>query len=425
MKAPKFCVTLNMVLRYLMLLLAPVVATRTAQAQTYTVLHTFHGKNGAGPSGPLMRDKSGNLYGTTEGGGLGKCKSGFDNWCGVAYKLDKTGKQVWLHSFRGSNGNAPQDGVILGPGGNLYGTTYLGGDTDCYKFGCGTVFKLNPEGKEKRLYQFTGTPDGWFTSGPVARDSAGNLYGTTQEGGAFGGGSVYKLDRSGTETVLYSFTCYQDGCNPNSGVTLDAVGNMYGVTSGGGSGQFGGGYGVVYKLDPAGNFSLVHTFDGADGANPIATLVLDAQGSLYGTTLAGGNSDVCNGGCGTVFKISPDGQGHWTEAVVYSFCSQPSCKDGMAPYAGVVRDNDGNLYGTTAFGGQWPCAGVGCGVVFKVDPSGNETLLYQFRGGKDGFQPDGPLLRAFNGVIYGVATGGGDKTCYPSEGCGVVFRITP
>jgi uncharacterized repeat protein (TIGR03803 family) len=405
--------------------LAATLAGQPAQAQTFKVLHTFHGTNGAGPVGRLVRDKAGNLYGTTGAGGVGKCNGSFDNRCGTAFKVDKTGKQVWLHSFNGNNGQEPLAGLLPGSGGNLYGTTYLGGDTACYSLGCGTVFRLDPNGKEKLLYQFTGTPDGWFPQGPLTLDAAGNLYGTTQQGGSSGGyGTAFRVDKIGTETVLYSFTGGSDGCYPDA-VVLDAAGNLYGVAGSGGIAFCGSGYGVVFKLDPAGVLTVLHAFSGGDGAYPSSVLIFDAAGNLYGTTYAGGSSQVCNGGCGTVFELSPDQNGSWTESVLYSFCSVENCADGLEPNAGLVRDGDGNLYGTTDFGGTSQCSGAGCGVLFEVGSVGSETVLHSFTGGQGGFQPSGSLVRNPAGTLYGVATGGGDTRCFPPEGCGVVFKFTP
>jgi uncharacterized repeat protein (TIGR03803 family) len=183
---------------FMALLLASAIVPAQAQAQKFKVLHTFHGANGANPFAVLVRDAAGNLYGTTASGGNGKgvCVSFFSG-CGTAFKLDKTGKQVWLHSFTGQNGNEPLAGLTRDGAGNLYGTTYLGGDTKCQQYGCGTVFKLDKSGKERVLHKFTGS-DGFFLDPLLARDAAGSLYGTTQAGL----GNVFKMDRSGKLTVL-------------------------------------------------------------------------------------------------------------------------------------------------------------------------------------------------------------------------------
>jgi len=398
-------------------LLASAIAPTSAQAQKFKVLYTFHGANGAFPEGQLALDGQGNLYGTAAAGGAGNCSSSFDGKCGVAFKLDKTGKQVWMHSFNGSNGDDPTHGVLLGAGG-LYGTTVLGGDTTCYSLGCGTVFKLNQSGNEKLLYQFSGTPDGWFPSGPLTQDSVGNLYGTTQVGGSAGGvGTVFKVDKTGQETVLYSFTGASDGCYPFGGVTLDAAGNLYGVALVGGASYFCNGDGVVYELDTTGHLTVLHEFGGGDGYGPGAQLIFDSAGNLYGTTENGGSSSVCLDGCGTVFELSPNGNGSWTETVLYSFCSLENCADGQLPHARLVQDASGNLYGTTWFGGA-----DNDGVVFELAPNGTETVLHSFTGGRDGLEPDS-LILAPNNMLLGVAVGGGDTSC--PGGCGVVFAIAP
>ncbi len=402
-------------------LLLTLALSSTAKAQTFTVLHTFHGYDGAGPFGQLLLDSSGNIYGTTEGGGvvaaISPCGS---SGCGTAFMLNKTGKQIWQHNFNGRNGEGPLAGLLGGAAGTIYGTTYLGGDTTCYRLGCGTVFTLDEHGKEHLLYQFTGTPDGWFPQGPLTQDTAGNLYGTTQQGGSSGGyGTIYKVDATGAETVLYSFSGGLNGCYPDGGVTRDAMGNLYGVAAG-----CTGGYGEVFELDPSGNLTVLHAFGGRDGANPTSPLIFDAAGNLYGTTSSGGSSSVCNGGCGTVFELSPNGNGIWIETVLYSFCSLEACADGDEPSGGLVKDNGGNLYGVTVFGGKSRCFGGGCGVVFELN-GGNETVLHSFTGGVDGFQPGGALAWGSYGALYGVATGGGDTNCFPPDGCGIVYVLTP
>src|ERR1700688_3353354 len=205
-------------------LLASVIVPTEAQAQKFKVLHTFHGLNGALPYAQLTRDGAGNLYGTTSEGGTGACSN---YGCGTAFKLDKTGKQVWLHSFKAGNGRQPMAGLLRSTDGTLYGTTaYGGGRTKvCPEIGCGTVFKLDSAGKEAVLYKFKGTPDGFQPEALLAQDTGGNLYGATTLGGGSGGlGTVFKLDSAGQETVLHSFTGGSDGCFPDS-VIFDADGN--------------------------------------------------------------------------------------------------------------------------------------------------------------------------------------------------------
>jgi uncharacterized repeat protein (TIGR03803 family) len=293
---------------FMALLLASALVPTQAQARKFKVLHTFHGPNGNGPVGALTRDSAGNLYGTTSGGGVGKC--GKIN-CGTAFKLDKTGRQIWLHSFKGANGNDPSAGLRRDAAGNLYGTTEFGGGTNCNNsLGCGTVFKLNAMGKETVLYKFTGQPDGNIPNSLLVRDSEGNLYGTTISGGADDLGSIFKLARTGEETVLYSFTGGSDGCIPEEGMILDAAGNLYGVTfQGGGNGLCDMGFGVVFKLDTTSKLTTLHSFDSADGAYPASLLLFDKAGNLYGTTKEGGNSQCGGTGCGVVFELSPQSIG--------------------------------------------------------------------------------------------------------------------
>ena len=407
-----------------------VVVPSQSQAQTFKVLHTFRGApaDGEGPFGGLIRDSAGNLYGTTTSGGRGKCKSG----CGTAFKLDKTGKVIWLHSFGGKDGREPLAGLFRDNAGSLYGTTVEGG-AHCYGSGfpgCGTVFELSKTGKETLLYSFAGVPDAYFPEALLVGDAARNLYGTTFSGGAFdNAGTVFKVDSRGHETVLYSFCSLSncaDGNSPYPGVIRDAAGNLYGVTSGGGN----YGAGAVFELGATGSETVLYSFaGGSDGADPFSVLVADESGNLYGTTRHGGNGECGGSGCGVIFELSPNSDGSWTESVLYAFCSLSGCADGEEPIAGpLVRDAAGNLYGTTFFGGAHQSCDEGaetCGVVFKLDIHGRETVLHSFTGGKDGAYPWAGLTMGSAGSLYGVATGGGDTACYPPNGCGVVFKITP
>jgi uncharacterized repeat protein (TIGR03803 family) len=217
-----------------------IFAAQSAQAQTYEVLYTFvGGTDGANPAASVIRDTDGNFYGTTYFGGTANL--------GTVFKLDKSGKETVLHSFiGGTDGASPQAGVILDAEGNLYGTTTSGGGSGCGGSGCGVVFKLSKTGKEKVLHSFTGSPDGAFPYGGVILDSAGNLYGTTNRGGTgesctwYGGcGTVFEVSKTGKETVLYSFPTTEDSF-PLAGVVRDAHGNLYGTTENGPSSEPGG-----------------------------------------------------------------------------------------------------------------------------------------------------------------------------------------
>src|ERR1022692_4562657 len=309
-------------------------ATAMAQAQTNTnevVLHNFASPpHGAYLYAGVIRDPAGNIFGTTTNGGA--------SGAGVVFKVDASGHERVLYSFAGgADGGNPHAGVILDSAGNLYGTTPNGGTS-----GAGVVFKLDTTGHETVLYSFTGGADGGYPDAGLIGDSAGYLYGTTLYGGTAGNGTVYKLDATGHETVLYSFT---DGGNPYAGVVRDAAVNLYGTTSYGGA----PGLGVVFKLDTAGNETVLYTFtNGPDGYYPNAGVIRDSAGSLYGTTVWGGA-----GGAGVVYKLDTSGQ----ETVLYGF---PGATDGHSPYAGVIRDPADNLYGTTIDGGA-----AGAGIVYQ------------------------------------------------------------
>jgi uncharacterized repeat protein (TIGR03803 family) len=353
----------------------------------YTVLYSFPGVDGSNPQAGVIQDSTGNLYGTTYNGAAG---------AGVVFKLDTLGNETVLYSFPGSDGDRPFAGVIQDSTGNLYGTTYYGGAA-----GAGVVFKLDTLGNETVLYNFTGGADGANPYAGVILDSSGNLYGTTQSGGAFGRGVVFKLDTNGNETVLYSFTGGNDGGYP-AGVIMDRAGNLYGTTGRGGT----GGAGVVFKLDTIGNETVLYSFTGGnDGGVPFAGVIMDRAGNLYGTTEFGGT-----GGAGVVFKLDTIGN----ETVLHSFTGGfGGGNDGAYPIASVTQDSAGNLYGTTSFGG----AG-GAGVVFKLDTIGNETVLYSFTGGNDGGVPASCVIRDAAGNLYGTTSGGG------KAGAGVVFKVT-
>jgi uncharacterized repeat protein (TIGR03803 family) len=411
-----------------------------------TVLYTFTGSaDGGGPYGPLVRDSGGNLYGTTYQGGASNA--------GVVFKIDKSGHETALYTFMGgADGGYPYGALILDSEGNLYGTTYQGGASNA-----GVVFKIGKSGHETVLYTFTGGNDGGYSTAGVIRDRAGNLYGTTSGGGASGAGVVFKVDPTGHETVLYSFTGGNDGNSPSAGVIRDPAGNLYGTTSGGGAGD----RGVVFKVDTSGNERVLHTFmRGADGDQPdLAGVVRDEAGNLYGTTAFNGA-----GGQGTVYKLDPNGN----VTVLYAF---PGTRDGQDVYNnGLIFAGDGRLYGATALGGERgagvlyqldgqcnervlytftaftangfsrPTGGVigdeagnfygttfigqtdvgsGYGVVYKVDAAGHSTVLHNFTNGADGGNPYGGVIRDWTGNLYGTASGGG------ASNAGLVFKIDP
>jgi uncharacterized repeat protein (TIGR03803 family) len=369
-------------------------------AQIFNVLYEFGGGTDGGAPNDLVRDSAGNLYGTTINGG--------QTIFGTVFKLDPSGKKIVLYNFMGgTDGSEPHGDLVLDAKGNLYGTTEYGGNLGVLcgggMQGCGIVFKIDPTGHETVLYSFAGGADGAQPLAGLMLDEAGNLYGTTAGGGiggcnywAVGCGVVFKLDLAGHETVRYSFAGGTDGGVPVSPLVRDSSGNFYGMTSGVGAGSGG----TVFKLDTNGKETILHTFSGVpDGSQPYGTLVRDGAGNLYGTTYGGGifDSSRCNyNGCGVVFKVTPSGR----EYVLYSFAGGPG---GWGPTAGLARDNQGNLYGTTALGG----AGVDCcGVVFELNPKRQETLLHTFTGGADGGSPQTGLILDKAGNLYGTALGG-------------------
>lgn len=329
-----------------------------------------------------------------------------------------------LHAFAGGNdGINPQAGLIADKAGNLYGTTVEGGNGCSGGYTCGTVFELAPDGTETVLHAFTGGNDGYFPQAALIQDKAGNLFGTTDEGGAnYGGGTVFKLAPDGTETVLHTFTGGNDGDSPQAGLVEDKAGNLYGTTTIGGAGcgnRYSTGCGTVFEVAPDGTETVLHAFAGGnDGFSPRAGLILDKAGNLYGTTTEGGGAGCEYYGCGTVFKIAPDG----TETVLYAFAGG---NDGEEPEAGLIEDKAGNFYGTTAMGGGTGCqqiALLGCGTVFKLTPDGTETVLYSFTGKNgDGDLPLAGLIRDKAGNFFGTTTQGGGNGCL--AGCGIVFKL--
>jgi uncharacterized repeat protein (TIGR03803 family) len=321
-----------------------------------------------------------------------------------------------LYSFAGQpDGNNPLAGVILDSAGNLYGTTQTGGASNL-----GTVFKLSKAGKESVLYSFVSTFAGAFPEAGLIRDSSGNLYGIAGEGVDIGG-TVFELNSHDIETSLYSFTGGADGSDPSGSLLRDSAGNLYGTAAYGGNLECNGGCGTVFKIDSSGNETVLYSFNGgSDGAYPMGGLVADSAGNLYGTTNLGGGSTNCvqnNGtiGCGTVFRLTPGG----VETVLYSFTGANG--DGALPTAGVILDATGNLYGTTLSGGV-----NYNGTVFKVSSTGVETVLYAFLDNPDGSEPLGGLVRDSSGNLYGTTFYGGKNyygTVYELSAAGQEFVL--
>jgi uncharacterized repeat protein (TIGR03803 family) len=303
-----------------------------------------------------------------------------------------------LYNFTGgSDGGNANAGVIQDRAGNLYGTTVAGGDLSCNApYGCGVVYKLNTAGTETVLHDFAGHPlDGAYPKTPVTRDSIGNIYGTAVGGGSYDYGVVFKIDTAGNESVLYSFTGGSDGCYPYQGLVRDKAGNLYGTTWECGSSD----WGTIFKVDSSGNFTILHSFAGypSDGASPyLGHLMMDKSGNLYGVTTAGGKSIGCGlTGCGVLYKLSVSG----TFTVLHSFAGRTS--DGCYPVGSVVQDKVGNFYGTTN-----DCGTSSAGTIWKVSKKDNETILHNFYyGPSDGCWPWAGVARDSNGNLYGVSTG--------------------
>jgi len=369
-----------------------------AQAQTFSVLYTFtNTAQGEQPDAGLIQDAAGNFYGTTQYGGTA---GGF----GTIFRLDTNGNETVLYSFAGTpDGEDPYAGLVADGAGNLYGSTLYGGTQG----GFGTLFKLDKHGKLTLLHSFASNPDGADPYGTLVGDQEGNGYGTTRFGGNAGGyGTVFKLDRSGKLILVHSFAGTPDGEDPEAGLIADPAGNLYGTTVYGGTA---GGYGTVFKVSKTGKLTLLHSFAGTpDGENPYAGLAGDSAGNAYGTTKYGGTA----GGYGTVFKIDRTGK----FSLLHSFAGNP---DGVNPLGPVTVDPQGNVYGTTYYGGT-----NGYGSVFKIDTAGNLTILHSFDYSPDGAYPTGALLLDSAGNLYGTASQGGDNNC-GFFGCGTIFKVTP
>jgi len=361
-----------------------------AKGVSYNVLFTFSGSNGYEPDGNLVKDKAGNVYGTTALGGADDS--------GAVFKLAQDGTETVLYSFTdATDGGYPAANLTMDKAGNLYGTTNYGGAYDN-----GVVFKLAPDGTETVLYSFPGV-DVVDPLGGLILDKKGNLYGTTLAGGSYGNGDVYEVAANGTETELYAFTGGNDGGAPAANLITDAAGNFYSTTESGGA----YGNGTIFKLAPNGTETVLYSFTGgADGAIPSAGLITDSTGNLYGTAYNGGS------GYGTIFMLSPSG----TETTLYTFTGG---SDGAYPLGDLFRDSSGNLYGTSFFGGA-----NNAGVVFKLSPAGTETVLHAFAfGGSDGARPKAGLIKVTNqeagkGELYGTTERGG------SNGDGTIFAVT-
>lgn len=400
------------------------ICATAAQAGDLRVLHSFgvgYERGGSDLYAGLVFDPSGNLYGAAESGGA--------HGYGTVYKLSPGPKGAWvitvLWNFKGGPGDGatPHATLVRDSSGNLYGTTAGGGlNSKSCNGGCGTVFELSQVSgswRETVLHSFTGGSDGAIPYAGVILDPAGTLYGATMGGGAFNDGTVYSVAPLGggawQQTVLHSFTGNPDGAGGYSAPTLDALGNLYGATYSGGARD----KGTVYELTPSGggvwNERILHSFTGgSDGVNPGASLIFDAEGDLYGTTVLGGSAN-----CGIAFRLTPDGLGGWTETILHTFLGYPAL-DGENPNE-LTWGGGGILYGTTVGGGN-----DNPGTIFQMTPQGDgywtETLLYNFTAGETGAYPSVGLTIDRSGNLYGTTLWGGPAG--DTTG-GVAFKFTP
>jgi uncharacterized repeat protein (TIGR03803 family) len=376
-------------------------------AATEKVLYSFTGGNdGSSPNSGLTLDHAGNLYGSTfDGGSTGN---------GVIYKITRsTGQQSVLYTFRGAktDGANPSGNLTFGPGGAIFGTTTGGGT------GNGVVFMLTPSGTswtESVLHVFA-TGETPINSG-VIFDRNGNMYGETAGGGARTDGTIYSLQHTSSAwkyILIYSFTGGTDGNFPSGGLIFDSAGNLYGTTAAGGSLNIGTVFELKRGTQGGWAESVIYTFQStADGVNPESALTFDSSGNLYGTTVYGGDTSCGQGyGCGEVFELSPSG-GVWTKTTLHAFTGPP---DGHAPLAGVTFDSAGNLFGTTSNGGM-----TGTGALYELSPSSGgwtESVIHSFTNRNDGGYPSTPLIFDTEGNLLGTAEFGGAFTH------GVVFAF--
>jgi len=379
-------------------------------AQNFQVLYAFPGcAAGRYPGGGLLPLPNGNLIGAAAGGACEPYGSG------LIYELTPAGTEIVVYTFNGSDGDGPV--LAFGDGsGGVYGTTSGGGTS-----GNGTIFHLDSSGHLQTLYSFKGNPDA-SDPGGLTRDAAGNFYGDSYIGGAHNAGTVFKLDKNGKESVIYSFTGVRDGALPSSwSLIIDNTGNIYGTTfAGGTSGCFGGGCGVVYKINAAGKETVLHFFSDKNGGGTAPkSLLQDSNGNLYGSTTRGGNP-ACEGGCGTLFELSPSGAIGWKEKTLYEF---EDGNDGSGALGPLFFNNAGDILGTTG-DSLYQCSGSACGTVFDLSQKGLKTIYtFQLSDGEAPFL----WFSGNSGTFYGTTLSGGDLECIDDEfyGCGTVFSISP
>jgi uncharacterized repeat protein (TIGR03803 family) len=402
---------------FLMTLAVILALAAPSWSQTFTTLYNFVGGfnmkypngDGAQPIASVIQDASGNLYGTTWRGGDFACQE--NEGCGIVFEINSAGAETILHRFKGSPDGAMSNTSLIRDGlGNLYGTTWTGGDqspSPCQPSGCGVVFRLSADGGEKLLYTFTGGSDGCGPAQGLVRDKAGNLYGTTPSCGASNYGTLFKVSSTGEFTLLHTFAgSPSDGASPLFGhLTMDEDGNLYGVTVNGGSAACNNGCGVVYEFSAAGNFTVLHSFEfSADGCAPYGSLVRDNSGNLYGTTHGCDRGDYETKG--SIWRLSQKGK----LTVLYTF------RNAGGPEAGLTKDPQGNLYG---IGGPGAYDG---GALFEVTANGTFGTLFSFDYSDGQIGSGTEVSVSSDGTLFGTARyGGGNKNCE----CGTVWSYAP
>jgi len=388
-------------------------------AQTLTTLFTFDGTDGAGSSG-LVQGRDGNFYGTAAVGGT---NPGHGIWGGTVFKISPSGTLTTLHNFCSqtdcADGQSPDNGLVQAANGDFYGTTQYGGASPDGSLS-GTVFKITPGGKLTTIYSFcaqSGCADGAAPVAGLIQGSDGNFYGTTYQGGnpscEYGCGTVFRITPAGALTTLYSF-CAEAGCPdgeiPEAGLFEATDGTYYGATYAGGNTQCPRGCGTVFKITSSGTLTTLYTFCSqtgcTDGAHPAAGLVEGTDGNFYGTTWYGGS-----GNAGTIFKLTPAG----ALTTLHRFLCQDQCPAGSDPGAPLIQATDGNFYGTSYYGGA-----NGLGTIFRITSSGKLTTLYSFSGDQE--FPYGALLQATDGDFYGAA---GETIFSMSEGLRPFVKTQP
>jgi uncharacterized repeat protein (TIGR03803 family) len=395
----------------LLLLLAMSI---TSHGQTFKTLVNFDKTNGADPSVALVQGRDGNFYSTAyEEGTLG---------FGTVFRMTRAGKLSTIYNFCSqtncTDGAYPGAALLLASDGNFYGTTGNGGTSVALcQQGCGTVFKITPQGKLTTLHRFDHT-DGYLPAAELIQGLDGNFYGTTNEGGKYGLGTVFKITPSGTLTTLHVFGSVPfDSAYVNAGMLQMLNGTFFGTASSGGTNcSTNGTCGTVFKMTPDGTVTTVYNFcinaNCTDGDTPTGTLILAKNGDFYSTTSLGGIDPT---DFGTVFRMTIGGD----LTTIHAFCLNVPCSDGSAPNAGLIQATDENLYGTTEAGGASKCAPLGapCGNIFRVTSGGPMVTLHTFSG-PDGAIPRAALLQGTDGNLYGSTGSGG------ANGDGTIFRIS-